>query len=79
MISNQLLILPVHEMTESGKACMREIIPSNQQAIAKGLQLWCSVPSAGELTLMRPELSPLAESIQCNTWNDSVMLRLLKN
>lgn len=75
MISNQLLIIPVPDM----KACIREIIPSNQQAIAKGLQLQCSVPPAvppaGELTLMRPELSPLAESIQCNTWNDSVMLR----
>ena len=36
-------------MTELGKVCTGEIIPSNQQAIAKDLQLQCSVSGAGEL------------------------------
>lgn len=35
IIPNQLLILPVPEMTESGKVYMREIIPSNQQALLR--------------------------------------------
>ena len=49
MTSNQSLVLPVPEMTELGKVCTGEIIPSNQQAIAKDLQLQCSVSGAGEL------------------------------